>query len=859
MKEGGNITILLLGDARVGKSSLASTFVSRHFSEQVPGIVTRVRLPPDQSLSKCTTTIIDTQEGDAALSNALSLIGNVKDSAASIHTSNTNTAGSFSSDGKSDGGGQGVVDADLSDANDVVSAEGTVQKRRGSSVTSLSPQHQSGSANFAATSPFRKVDSIVLVYDLDRAETFHRLEHHWLPLVEQCYNGDLPVIVAGNKMDLASDPDHSPTRQQIISLLQQFKFVRQCIKCSVKKLLNVDEVFLKSQQSVVYPIAPLYDLHTGRLSAACRRAFTRIFRMFDDDRDGLLSDVELNSFQEKIWGVSLTEKDFAGWKKLATQHESSRDGESEAVELICNGKFTVAGFLAIFDVLITDQNRLEVPWKVLRTLGYDDDLNLNIPAPISPRVRDAIEFGYLHPDDWRLTSSDIEFLTNIFLQFDSEGNGILSSKDIHSIFSVLPIPHPPWDECRASLLFQECFSLPCVGDDDITPSSPGDLSFDPIGGSPPSSQPSSPSSIISASGVTISSSPLPSVEISKDSGSLCFTDFSRHKPLSFISWINRWHMICAISPTIARAEMYRVGCNFFDRKTPILLDNPSRDSRVTYRVPPVINMPTIFVRALILGGKDSGKRVFAQKLHRLSFSHCRDYEKEGSTTSCSATKVFRPTSRDTKKGVETIVHFISTEIPEIDTSIYSDKINLKNQLGILLGQEKFGKRPYDMAVLVFDATNKKSLEFAKDLESTVLTEDMPRMYVCTNTAETTKSVLEMKSNEQIQEAHDHCKHMDLEPPLLVPLNDEVKLDSSILVHLVSCSQGEHQDFVPFRSTPHGERKRNAAKRKKALWIGGLVTAGITVVLGLALTRKKKVVSERGGWFKFFQKMLRGQV
>lgn len=38
------------------------------------------------------------------------------------------------------------------------------------------------------------VDSIVLVYDLDRIETFYRLENHWLPLVERCYNGEVSVI-----------------------------------------------------------------------------------------------------------------------------------------------------------------------------------------------------------------------------------------------------------------------------------------------------------------------------------------------------------------------------------------------------------------------------------------------------------------------------------------------------------------------------------------------------------------------------------------------------------------------------------------------------------------------------------------
>ena len=38
---------LLLGDNGVGKSSLISTFVSHHFLDIIPPIMTRIRIPPD--------------------------------------------------------------------------------------------------------------------------------------------------------------------------------------------------------------------------------------------------------------------------------------------------------------------------------------------------------------------------------------------------------------------------------------------------------------------------------------------------------------------------------------------------------------------------------------------------------------------------------------------------------------------------------------------------------------------------------------------------------------------------------------------------------------------------------------------
>lgn len=175
----------------------------------------------------------------------------------------------------------------------------------------------------------------------------------------------LPVIVAGNKMDLfrpsstAGVTDEqvlARSRQQIVSLMQRFRFIRQCIKCSAKNLLRVDEVFLKAQQAVLYPFNPLYDLDLGRLSEDCRRAFTRIFRMYDRDHDGLLSHSELDRFQHETFHIPVYERDLTGWKKVVSRNNPTNE------EVVRDGKFTVAGFLAIFDVFIS-QNRLDVPWQ----------------------------------------------------------------------------------------------------------------------------------------------------------------------------------------------------------------------------------------------------------------------------------------------------------------------------------------------------------------------------------------------------------------------------------------------------------------------------------------------------------------
>lgn len=111
--------------------------------------MTRVRLPPDPD-SNCITTIVDSQGGDAALISAVA--------AMSLATggSSSNSLSSF--------------------------------------MERASASESGASRSASVATGIEHVDSIVLVYDLDRIETFYRLENHWLPLIERCYNGEVSCI-----------------------------------------------------------------------------------------------------------------------------------------------------------------------------------------------------------------------------------------------------------------------------------------------------------------------------------------------------------------------------------------------------------------------------------------------------------------------------------------------------------------------------------------------------------------------------------------------------------------------------------------------------------------------------------------
>ena len=54
-----HIRILVVGDSQVGKSTLISTLVSQHFSEEVPALMHDVTLPREESEHDVLTTVMD--------------------------------------------------------------------------------------------------------------------------------------------------------------------------------------------------------------------------------------------------------------------------------------------------------------------------------------------------------------------------------------------------------------------------------------------------------------------------------------------------------------------------------------------------------------------------------------------------------------------------------------------------------------------------------------------------------------------------------------------------------------------------------------------------------------------------------
>jgi Ras family protein T1 len=527
-----------------------------------------------------------------------------------------------------------------------------------------------------------------------------------------------------------------------------------------------------------------------------------------------------------------------GWKKVV-----SRNNPNE--EVVRDGKFTVAGFLAIFDVFIS-QNRLDVPWQALRKFGYDDNLTLHIPEKV-------LQVG--EEESWSLSISARRFLSDLFHQFDSDHEGVLSLDDIERLFSIVPNPSlPPWHPLRSQGLFRGCFSLPRM------PSSPSSPRLDSSGEE--GASPLSMSQSFSASGITIvSGETFPSVDISTASLGGMYTN-AVSSPLSFLDWMGMWHAISSISPSTTRAELFRLGHTEDTKKSKRRIGkkkslvSPSKGTADSL-------LPSREVRVLLLGSPGSGKTALLNALccTKDAVTTTKTRSPETFSTYVRLKRRKKPKSSKAAEDESFVAHLVITEVPEAEAEQQAQR---KKELSeILNGGE------CDLVILAFDSTNSASLAYAKHLESTLLTEEMSRVYVgtksdqCGPTEEKVEDDDEWQPATVIDEAGIHCRELDLEPPLVTSasenmLSAEGELGemnrNKTLDHLARCCLYE-AGVESLRAKPHEERKRREAEKRrnrKMMWFGVGVGVAVVVVGYLwtgATGNKGDDRRDRLGWFR----------
>jgi Ras family protein T1 len=277
----------------------------------------------------------------------------------------------------------------------------------------------------------KRADVIWLVYS--DHYTYERISLHWMPMFRSL-GVNLPIILCANKSDLM--PSGVSTKIQnsdeFIPLINEFKEMETCVRCSAKLNQNVVEAFYFCQRSISHPISPLFDSKEGNLKPAAVAALKRVFFLCDKDQDSYLNFQEYNELHQKCFEKSTTMEEYdniiSNINKVIYP-----DGDG-------NKGITEDGFI-LLNKLYAERGRHETIWGILRAFHYTNSLSLNdklLYPDLEVNPNSSVE---LSPIGYR-------FLVDLFLKFDKDNDGGLSEKELNNLFRPTPGIPKLWQESQ---------------------------------------------------------------------------------------------------------------------------------------------------------------------------------------------------------------------------------------------------------------------------------------------------------------------------------------------------------------------------------------------------------------------------
>lgn len=280
----------------------------------------------------------------------------------------------------------------------------------------------------------KRADVILLAY-LDHY-TYERILLHWMPFF-RASGVNLPVIVVANKCDLHKQPEtlmllfKQQNSEEFVPLINEFKEIEACVRCSAKLNVNVVEAFYLCQRAVTHPILPLFDAKEGNLKPAAVAALKRVFFLCDADQDGYLSFAEFSELHSKLFGKPASETEFAEIVRLLSHVILPL--ASDPVVGISENAFI------ILNKMYAEKGRHESIWGILRAFHYTDSLSLHDKF-LFPKV-DIYDNCSVE-----LSPTGYRFFVDLFLKFDKDNDGGLNEEELAYLF--LPTPGIPklWKE-----------------------------------------------------------------------------------------------------------------------------------------------------------------------------------------------------------------------------------------------------------------------------------------------------------------------------------------------------------------------------------------------------------------------------
>lgn len=286
----------------------------------------------------------------------------------------------------------------------------------------------------------KQADVILLVY-LDHY-SYERVSLYWMPFF-RALGVNLPVVVCATKSDLlkagadkvASSSFKQQNAEEFMPLINEFKEIEACVRCSAMTNTNVVETFYLCQRAVTHPISPIFDSKEGNLKPAAVKALKRIFFLCDVEQDGHLNMKELSGLHKKCFGKGISESDYEDIVRRVDSvilPDTDPHGESLGI--------SESGFI-ILNKMYAEMGRHETIWGILRAFHYTNSISLNdkfLFPKLDVNRNSSVE----------LSPAGYKFLVDLFIKFDRDNDGGLNDSELANLF--LPTPGIPklWQESQ---------------------------------------------------------------------------------------------------------------------------------------------------------------------------------------------------------------------------------------------------------------------------------------------------------------------------------------------------------------------------------------------------------------------------
>ncbi|CAH6718937.1 mitochondrial Rho GTPase 1 [[Candida] jaroonii] len=280
----------------------------------------------------------------------------------------------------------------------------------------------------------KRSDVIWLVYS--DHYTYERISLHWVPMLRSM-GVNLPIVLCANKSDLLDDSTNmkAQTSDEFLPLLNEFKEIEACVRCSAKLNDNVVEAFYLCQRAITHPISPIFDSKEGNLKPSAIAALKRVFFLCDKDLDGYLNFDEFCDLHMKAFDKRATESEYRDVIKNIDRiiyPEPTADGKSRGI--------SEDGFI-LLNKLYAERGRHETTWGILRSFGYTNSLSLNDKF-LYPKID-------VNPDSSvELSPTGYRFMVDLFVKFDKDNDGGLNEKELKNLFYPTPGIPKLWKECQ---------------------------------------------------------------------------------------------------------------------------------------------------------------------------------------------------------------------------------------------------------------------------------------------------------------------------------------------------------------------------------------------------------------------------